>query len=82
MANTISASDARSQMADLLNRSAYGKERIILKKQGKNVAALVPIEDLELLEQIEDRLDLDAACKALKEKGEIPWNKIKKDLGL
>jgi hypothetical protein len=40
------------------------------------------VEDLELLQQLEDRIDLEAARKALKEPGRIPWAKVKKDLGL
>ena len=45
---------------------------------------MVPIEDLELLEQLEDRLDLEAARAALAEakiKGTSPWEKIKAVLG-
>ena len=41
--------------------------RIALTKHGKPVAALVPIEDAELLEAIEDRLDLLDALDRLAE---------------
>ena len=34
------------------------------------------------LEELEDRLDLDAARKAMKEPGLIHWEKVKQDLGL
>ena len=81
----INASEARRDFADTLNRVAYKGERIVLERRGKNVAAIVPIEDLEMLEALEDRLDLEAARKALREagkKGTIPWAKIKADLGL
>jgi hypothetical protein len=49
------------------------------------VAAVVPIEDVKLLEELEDRIDLEDARAALaeaKSKGTIPWVKIKADLGL
>ena len=49
------------------------------------MAAIVPVEDLRLLEELEARVDLDEARAALREadkKGTIPWEKIKKDLGL
>jgi hypothetical protein len=49
------------------------------------VAAVVPIEDVKLLEELEDRIDLEEARAALaetKSKGTIPWEKIKADLGL
>jgi prevent-host-death family protein len=81
----LNATEARSEFADILNRVAYGKERIVLHRRGKNVAAMVPFEDLELLRKLEDRIDLEDARSALaevKKKGTIPWKKIKADLGL
>jgi prevent-host-death family protein len=78
----ITAVDARQQFADIINRSTYAKERIVLTRRGKDVAAVVPIEDLKLLEEIEDHIDLEAARKALKESGSVPWEKVKAELGL
>jgi hypothetical protein len=46
---------------------------------------MVPIEDIALLEEIEDREDLKAARAALREvkrKGTIPWARLKKELSL
>ena len=46
---------------------------------------MVPIEDLNLLEAIEARLDLEDVAKALADpenKKAIPWDKVKKELGL
>ncbi len=51
------------------NKVAFTKERVLLERHGKPIAALVPVEDLELLQELEDRLDLAAARKALKEPG-------------
>ena len=78
----LNASDARNAFATTLNRVAFAKDRVILERHGKPLAALVPVEDLELLQQLEDRIDLEAARKALKQPGRIPWGKVKKDLGL
>ena len=81
----LSASKARSDLAEVLNRVAYKGERVLLHRRGKNVAALVPVEDYALLEQLEDRIDLEDARAALtevKKKGTIPWSKIKAELGL
>lgn len=83
--STLSTVEARGNFSDVVNRSAYGKERVVLTRRGKGVAAVVPIEDLRLLEAIEDRLDLEDIEKALanpKNKKAIPWNKVKKELGL
>lgn len=71
----MSASHAREVFAELVNRTAYGKERVVLTRRGKRVAVLVPVEDLRLLEEMEDRLDVKAALAAEREakrKGEIP----------
>jgi hypothetical protein len=53
-----------------------------LHLHGKPAAAIVPIEDLELIERYEDEIDVRLARKALKEKGRIPWKQIKNDLNL
>ena len=77
-----SVNDLRNDLAEILNRVAYKGERVVVERRGKGVAALVPVEDLELLLGLEDRIDLVAARKALKEPGRIPWERVKKDLGL
>ena len=48
------------------------------------MAALVPVEDLELIRELEDRIDLQDARKALADaKGKfIPWETVKRELGL
>ncbi len=66
-----------------MNRVAFRRERIVLHRHGKDVAAIVPIEDLEILEQLENRMDLDAARAALNEtEPRDSWTKLKKGLGL
>jgi prevent-host-death family protein len=82
---TITTGKAREQLSNVINRAAFGKERIVLTRRGKEIAAVVPIEDVKLLEEIEDRIDLEEARAALaqvKSKGTISWEKIKVDLGL
>ncbi|MGH7813916.1 MAG: type II toxin-antitoxin system Phd/YefM family antitoxin [Candidatus Binataceae bacterium] len=81
----ISTAAARNHFSDLINRVAYGKDRVVLTRRRRPLAAIVPIEDIELLETIEDREDLKAVRAARREadlKGTIPWRKIKKELGL
>ncbi len=82
---TLSTVKARENFSDLVNRSAYGKERVVLTRRGKGVVAVVPIEDLKLLEAMEDRFDLEDIEKALADpenRRAIPWDKVKKELGL
>jgi prevent-host-death family protein len=78
----IPASRARQQFSDTLNRVVYRGERIILARRGRDLAAIVPMDDFELIRELEDRIDLERARKALKEKGSIPWKKVKAELGL
>ena len=79
----IAASEAREDFAETINRVVYRGERVVLHRRGKNLAAIVPIADLELLEAIEDSIDVEAARKALKQRGRnIPLKKIKAQLGL
>lgn len=81
----MSVHEVRRTLADVINRVAYAKERISLQRRGRAVAAIIPVEDLELLEKLEDRIDLEAARKALAQaRGRklIPWTKIKAELGL
>ncbi|HEX6576541.1 MAG TPA: type II toxin-antitoxin system Phd/YefM family antitoxin [Gemmatimonadaceae bacterium] len=79
----LAASEARLQFSEVVNQVAFGGERVLLHRHGKDVAAIVPISDLELLEELENRMDLEEARAALKEKGpRANWNKVKKELGL
>jgi len=82
---SIDTSVARDGLSDTLNRVSYGKERIVIRRHGKEIAALVPMEDLAFLEELEDRMDLEEARAALVQaevEGTVPWENIKKDLGL
>ena len=51
MARQITVTQARDVLADLVNRVAYGNERVILTRHGRPVAALVSPGDLAALEQ-------------------------------
>jgi len=79
MTTRILLSKARGDFSATVNRVAYREERIILQRNGKDFVAIVPVEDLEAMEAMEDRIDIAAARKARKEVG-IPWEKAKKIL--
>jgi len=74
--------DARNNLAEVINRVAYAGERVILRRRGTSLAAVVSMEDLELLQTLEDRADVKAALRARKEKGSVPLEKIKARLGM
>lgn len=79
--NTI---EAKEQFADLINRVVHSKERVILTRRGKEIAVIIPYEDLKLIEDSEDRHDLREATEALKEarsEGTITLEQLKDEVG-
>ena len=83
MTTTISTAEARKNFADIVNKVAYGKESIVLTRRGHEIAALVSIDELELLRQIEDYIDIEDANKALAEPGDnVSAKEVWKQLGL
>lgn len=84
-ATRLTVGQVRDQFADALNQVAYRGDRIIIERRGKDIAAVVPMEDLELLEAFEDRIDLEKARAVLLEvetEGTIPFEQVKRELGL
>jgi prevent-host-death family protein len=82
--NTITA---RAKFSELVNRAAYGKERVVLTRHGKPVAAVVSLDDLEALEQLEDEHDARLGAAAVdqwKAEGRptTPWSAVKAENGL
>ena len=83
--DSVNTTEARDKLAEVLNRVAYAKDRIRITRHGKQVAAVVPIEDLEYLERMEDEIDIHDVKKALadvEKNGAISWEEIKKELDL
>ena len=80
----VSYTEARGTLADILNRVAYADERVLIHRRGKNVAAIIPVEDLALLEEIEDRIDLTEARRRLADPNEefLDYDLARKELGL
>jgi prevent-host-death family protein len=81
----LSASKAREQFSEVLDRVAFHGERVVIARRGKVLGAIVSREDLATLErlrELEDADDAAAARSARKERGRIPWETIKRDLGI
>ncbi|HXM40289.1 MAG TPA: type II toxin-antitoxin system prevent-host-death family antitoxin [Bryobacteraceae bacterium] len=84
----LNVSKAREEFPEIVNRAAYGKERTILSRRGKDLAAVIPIDDLRLLERLakkemdrQDIADARAALKEAAEKGTIPLREVMRRLG-
>ena len=83
MLNKISAADARKKFATVINRVAYGKESFVLTRRGEALAAIVSMEDLKLLQEVEEQMDIDDAWKTRNEPGEnISWETLREELEL
>jgi prevent-host-death family protein len=87
---TMTTSAAHEDFGALLDRVVSGKERIILQRDDRPVAAIIPIEDLERLERLieeeedEDRMDLAEHQRIMADPNEefIPWEQAKRELDL
>ena len=75
------AAKKSESLSGALERVGRG-ERVVLRRGKKPVAAVVPLKDLRLLEEIEDRLDAELARKALAEPGRVEYREFFRKLGL
>ena len=81
MLNKITTADARKKFSNIINRVAFGDESFVLTRRGEPMAALVSMKELKLLQEFEDRVDIDDAWEAKNDPGEpIPWEDLKKEL--
>lgn len=81
---TVTAKQLKERSADVLGRVQYGHERVAITRHGKEVAAVVSIEDARLLEQLEDLFDTHDALAAIEEaerEGTISLDELRKKLG-
>ena len=82
---TMTVADAKNHFSDVLRRAEYGRERVIVERHGKPVAAIVSMDDLRQLEAAENAVDLRDAQAALaeaKERGTIPLDTVLRRHGL
>ncbi len=84
----LSISEAREQLASVIDTVCAEHHPVFLSRRGRRVAAVIDAGDLErLLELAEDMADIRAAEAARAEMAEtsatpIPWDEVKADLGL
>ncbi|MDH6520675.1 prevent-host-death family protein [Streptomyces sp. SAI-208] len=57
MAYEIPVTQARAELADLINRVVYGAERVVVTRHGKPLVALVSAADLERLEKLQEPVE-------------------------
>ncbi len=77
-----SFAEAHAQFSEMFDRAADDKERIVVTRHGKRVVAIVPIEDVEAIEDRIDRRELRKARAEMAVKGTISLTELKAKLEL
>ena len=78
----ISVTDAKVSFSKFINRVAYGRERLVITSHGKPRAALVSVDDLRQLEEMEDAQAAREGLAAYRAGETVPWSEVKAELGL
>jgi antitoxin Phd len=73
--------ETRTHLTDVLNQASYGKERIEVIRRNKPIAYIVPIEDVEMLEKIEDMIDIQDA-ETRKDEPNVSIEELRRELDL
>ena len=84
-AASVSVAEARSGLAELVNRVAYGKERLVITRHGRELAAIVPVEDLKAIDRLRRfvaRKDVSRALAELDAGKARSWEQLRQELGL
>ncbi|EDY58284.1 MULTISPECIES: type II toxin-antitoxin system Phd/YefM family antitoxin [Streptomyces] len=71
MAYEIPVTQARAELADLINRVVYGGERVVVTRHGKPLVALVSAADLERLEESQEPVE-EPVISAVSTVREVP----------
>jgi prevent-host-death family protein len=85
---SLTVSEARKQLAAVIDHARTKHEPVYLTRRGRRVVAVIDADDLmSILELAEDMADIRAAEEARAEMqatgdAAIPWEKVKADLGL
>jgi prevent-host-death family protein len=85
-ASFVTTKELRANLAEILNRVAFGGEQVVVKRHGKPFIAIVATYDLQACQALEDHNDACEIAEAIKN-GELdepgtPWEEVRKDLGL
>ena len=60
-----------------------GQPDKLLTRRGEPIAAIVSMKELKMLQELEDKMDIEDAWKAKNEPGEpVAWEDLKKELEL
>lgn len=84
-ANFVTAKELRANLAEIVNRVAFGGEQIVVKRHGKPLIAIVATYDLQACQALEDYNDakeFERAEAAGELEDTVPWEQVREELGL
>ena len=64
--NQVTMTTLRQHLGDLVNRVAYGNERIILISRGEPRAAIISVAELERLQELDSIIEREEAENSLR----------------
>ena len=77
---TVSVRELKDALSAFLNRAAFGHERVIVTSRGKPKAAVISVEDLYLLEELEDAQAARETLAAYSAGELLDWETVKTEL--
>ena len=74
--------EVKETFTEAIHRVQTEDERTFLQDRGRDVAVLISVKDLELLEQLEEQADLEEALKAMNDPTDevVNWEDAQKEL--
>lgn len=81
----VTTAETRKNMSELINRAAYGGERFVVTRHGKELVAIVPLEDATLVDRLRGLIaarDYEGALREMAEEGTVPWAEVRRELDL
>ncbi len=76
---TVTATALKNCIGETLDDVQFRGKRVVVERKGRPAAALISIADLQLLEELEDRLDLAEIGRALADPDE-EWTPLEEVL--
>jgi prevent-host-death family protein len=77
----VTTKELRANLAEIVNRVAFGGEQIVVKRHGKPLIAIVATYDLQACQALEDYNDvqeLELAEAAGELEDTVPWEQVRR----
>ena len=81
MTKKLTVRELSRNLSEVMGRIAYGGERFVVTKNGKQYVALISFDEFQKLEELEDLADnllADEILKETEEKGTVSLDDVKK----